>query len=241
MHLWREDLRGRIDVGIGLGMDIGTIIASAAVLVSAAALIYTWRKDRQTRIRALSDTVRIGAAKMLAKLNRWQELATWFYFQINPTLVEAAEKLASGEPGESVRDWTWASLPKIKIDILGRISDEDLETVSPELCAYDVVTLTYFLQLVGDMKAIDRATFEHFMSRSQKYICDETHGGVVSMGNRLRELAELDRRRLADQLMNHASEFTQYLVRLISSSDDVIVNKTVALDRDKPVALELPT
>jgi hypothetical protein len=215
-------------------MTITTIIALAAVLVSVAALVYTWRQARQTRVRALSDTVRLGAAKMLTKLNRWQELATWFYFEINPTLVEAAEKLASGESRENVRDWTWKTLPKIRTDLLGRISDEDLETVSPELCAYDVGTLTYFLQLVATMRAVDQWTFEHFMNRSQDFIIQDVSSGVVYIGNRLRGLAELDRQRLAARLKKQVTEFSEYLVQLISSSDGAIMDRKVTLLTDKP-------
>lgn len=214
-------------------MNISTIIASAAVLVSAAALAHTWRQDRRTRVRVLSDTVRVGAAKMLAKLSRWQELAAWLYFAINPVLLEAAEKLASGESKEKVRDWTWKALPQIRTDLLGQISDEDLETVSPELCAYDVGTLTYFLQLVADMKAEERSAFEHFMKRSQDIIVRAEDSGVVSMGNRLREQAELHRQRLADQLTNRSSQLTHYLVRLISSSDDVIFQRQVILGEEQ--------
>jgi hypothetical protein len=213
-------------------VNIGTAIASAAVLVSAVAIIYTWRQDRRTRVRIVTDAVRLGAAKMLAKLSRWQDLATWFYFAINPTLVEAAEKLSCGEAREKVRDWTWKTLPAIRADLLGRINDENLETVAPELCAYDVGTLTHFMLLVTEMKTAERTVFEHFMARSQDTILDGADKKAVSMGNRLREKAELDRQRLADQLARRSSEFIDYLTTLISSSDDAIMKKQVTVKRN---------
>jgi hypothetical protein len=210
-------------------MNISTAIASAAVLVSVAALIYSWQQDRRTRVRIVTDAVRLGAAKMLTKMNRWQDLATWFYFEINPTLIEVAEKLSSGEARTTVRDWTWKALPAIRTDLLGRINDENLETVAPELCAYDVGALTHFMLLVAEMKATEKATFQHFMTRSEKVILEGECSSVASMGNRLRERAELDRQRLADQLTNKSSKFTEYLTNVISSSDDAIMKKQIAM------------
>ncbi len=213
-------------------MDAGTIVASAAVVVSVAALVYTWRQDRLTRIRAQADLVRVGAATMLAKLGRWQELATWFYSEVGPVLVETAEKLAAQTAPATVRDWTWKQFPQVRTGLLRRISDENLETVAPELGAYDVVTLTRFAELLRDLKQQERLCFEHFMGRTQQAIEGYQGGGAVATGNRLRELAEIERQRLTGQLTDEAAAFCAYLTRLIASSSSDIMERRVRLAAD---------
>lgn len=221
-------------------MDAGTIVASAAVVVSAAALVYTWRQDRLIRIRAQADLVRVGAATMLAKLGRWQELTTWFYSEVGPVLVETAEKLAAEAAPATVRDWTWKQFPHVRTNLLRRISDENLETVAPELGAYDVVTLTHFASLLRALKQQERLSFEHFMARTQQAIEDYQGAGAVGTGNQLRDLAEIERRRLAGRLIEEAAAFCAYLTSLIASSNTDIMERRVRLVADAPSGTAIP-
>jgi hypothetical protein len=85
------------------------------------------------------------------------------------------------------------------------------------------------MELVADMKAKERSSFVYFMERAQSLILNLPESSTAFLGNKLREQAERDQRRLADQLEGSSSEFKSYLSLLISSSDRAIIQKKIRL------------
>src|SRR4051794_7631161 len=118
-----------MNVSAVTGMTFGNWVAIAAATISGLALAYNWTKDRRAREREIADRVRTGAARMLAKLNRWNELATWTYVGVQPQIIDAASSVASGIPLETVRDHLWKELPQVRIEAMRRVNDEDLESL----------------------------------------------------------------------------------------------------------------
>ena len=77
-----------------LSVDVGNILTVATISVSVIVLLMSLAKDRRIREREIADKVRGAAARTLAKLERWQEL-TSYYENVRPGFEETSRMLAT--------------------------------------------------------------------------------------------------------------------------------------------------
>jgi len=85
-------------------INIGEILTFLSIIISVIALMVSWSKDREIQRREQANKIRVEAAKVLAKIERWKELQLWFYQEIEQIFVETSEKLSENKNIVSTRD-----------------------------------------------------------------------------------------------------------------------------------------
>jgi hypothetical protein len=123
------------------------LLTSVTIIVSVVALVITWTKDRDVRVREQADRVRAAAAKTLAKLERWQTLQLSLYDQLQPVFVETSEMLGKEFNVIGTRDYLWKQLNAEHTRISAKVLEEGFETAYVDLFAYYPPSDKRFLML----------------------------------------------------------------------------------------------
>src|SRR5438876_1156154 len=109
------------------------LLTSVTIIVSVVALVITWTKDRDVRVREQADRVRTAAAKTLAKLERWQILQLSLYDQLQPVFVETSEMLEKEFNVIGTRDYLWKQINAQHTSISAKVLEEGFETAYVDL------------------------------------------------------------------------------------------------------------
>ncbi len=88
-------------------IKVGDILTTLTIIVSVAALVVTWTKDRNARETAQADIVRTAAATAITQLDRWQSLNSSLYQELQPEFITTSEMLSKQYDVTKVRDYLW--------------------------------------------------------------------------------------------------------------------------------------
>jgi hypothetical protein len=214
-------------------ITIGNLLTIATVLVSVATLASALRKDRRTREREVADRVRSAAAVTLAKLERWEELARWFYQDIQPAFLEVTKSMAEEFDVPAARDLAWTRLTSARIGSAERILKEEIENAYVNLYAYEPMVYQPFTTTVAQLRRIDREVYEEFVQTAQDVVLayrdrrEEFH--QAELGNDLRAAAAAAERRLVARMRAALEPIRGFLLTVVTQPDAVLVRRSLAL------------
>lgn len=211
-------------------LDVGNVLTSVTVLISLAVLLNALAKDRRTRERELGDKVRASAGKTLAKLERWLQLSARLYHDVQPLLVDVSQKLHSELDVPAARDILWRDLAVARMAAEQRIIDEEIESAYVELYPYHPSIHRRFTETMARLKEVDAAVYFDFVKRTQERVL--SYEGArkdytpALLGNDLRLESVRAERRLMNDLDQAIKPIREFLVAVVSLSDQEIVSRS---------------
>jgi hypothetical protein len=210
-------------------VDVGNLLTSLTILISLGALLSALAKDRRTRDREFADTVRAAAAKTLGKLERWQQLSARLYQDAQPIFVDVSQKLHAELDAQAARDLLWRELTVARTAAEQRIVDEEIESAYVELYPYHPSVQRRFAETMSQLKRIDATVYLDFMKATQEQVL--VYDGPAKdytpalLGNDLRLESASAERRLANELEQAIAPIREFLVAVVSLSDEQIVSR----------------
>jgi hypothetical protein len=214
-------------------VEVGHILTSVTIALSVLALLISRAKDRRTREHELANAVRGAAARTLAKLERWEELALWYYSDAKPLFIDASDKLAEQFDVEGVRDFLWRSLENARLGAAERIRDEELEEAYVELYAYDPRVYERFRATLVDLKAVDLKIYGSFLEAAQGEVLafQGRRKGYAPplLGNALRRASSEHERDLQTEIRAALGPLHDFLVEIVSSDDRALLARRASL------------
>jgi hypothetical protein len=216
------------DATFDTSINVGNILTVVTILVSVSALLLSLAKDRRTRERDLADRVRGAAAKTLAKLERWQELALAYYEDVRPTFVDTSELLARDFDPPAARDALWRALEDARLGSLQRIRDEEIETAYVDLYAFNVSVYERFRSTLARLKAVDQRLYGSFVEAAQHPVLAEAENKAnytpANLGNKLRAIGEHFKRQLDAALASEIEPLRSFLASIIAMNDQQLLH-----------------
>ncbi|MCF6149980.1 MAG: hypothetical protein E3K37_15105 [Candidatus Kuenenia sp.] len=210
------------------------LLTSLTIIVSVIALIITWTKDRDLRVREQADRIRTAGAETLAKLERWQALQLSLYDQLQPVLVETSEMLDREFNIIVARDYLWKQINAEHTQISSKVLEEGFETAYVDLFAYYPSIRQKFLDVVDSLKASEQNSVESLLLNTQDAITSfqgkRSTYSTAQLGNALRAALAHTRNKFVQDTNSSLMLIRDQLYTLISTPDkDLIHNKAVAL------------
>jgi hypothetical protein len=169
----------------------------------------------------------------LAKLERWQELALWYYRDVQPIIVDASETLEREFDIEGVRDLLWKTLESARIQAAERIRDEEIESAYVELYAFDSSVYERFRTTLAKLKAVDKSIYGSFLQSVQAEVMafEGRREGYTPalLGNALRRTCHLHERELAAEIERSLRPLHDFLVDVVSMDDATLLRRRRSL------------
>jgi hypothetical protein len=214
-------------------ITVGTLITVASVLISALALAYGWRNDRQLRRKEYADRIRRAASVITAKLDRWQSLVLRFFDDIQPLLLEVERAAAAGEDTTAARYALLRGLYEQRAVTAQRVAQEEIESAHVDLYGYDSRIHQLFSGAIDQLQEVNERAFDQMKDLVQREIAalppaaTTTHA-VLQEDALRRESAEIADayKRDSDPILN---AFRNEVLKLIEADDDHILARDVPL------------
>ncbi|MFM9107904.1 MAG: hypothetical protein ACKOWF_14530 [Chloroflexota bacterium] len=208
-------------------LSIGSVLAGLSVLVSAAALAYGWRKDRQFRHREYADLIRTAAGRVAVALERWQLIARQLSDDLPPVLVEAARLAVDGDDRPAAAHLLRTTLLSRRAAIALRIADERLEAAYVDLYGYDPRIHALFTGAVQRMQAIDRQAFAAIEDRLMRDLGNFTDRSAEALATALRMHCDDLTAAYVSATGRVIEGFRAEMLKLIEADDDRIIARKV--------------
>lgn len=209
-----------------------SIIALSSVIIAVGAFLYSLWKDRQLKRKEYAERIRIAAGLVIAKIERWSELALGFFNEIQPTIVDAHTfRFAVAEEGASLnaaRKTLYSGLVSKRAENLKKINEEQIEIAYSDLYGYDPKIQNLFDQTIKKLKYIDRRIYRSLILSTQDDIknCDRNELGDV-----LRTTADMHSYECEYLMIDVTKTFSDKMMNLIIAKDNEIYNKSVDIDK----------
>ncbi len=214
----------------------GDILTSLSILISLIALLVAWAKDRKMRNKEQADKVRSAAARTLSKLERWRELNIWFFRAIQPSFVKTSEMLLDEFDVVAARDHLWKELNAIRLQTHEKVLDEEIEVAYVELYAYHPKVHDLFVNTLEMLKQKERVSFDDLLIATESevmYFNDhEDEYTTAALGNALRKKCYEQAQAFKEEVTEVIKPIHTYLYKLISSSDNIVLQKDRILALD---------
>lgn len=214
-------------------ISFGDVLTIVSLVVSAAALLLSWQKDRALKRKEYADKIRHSAGTVTAKLQRWKDLSLRYFEDIQPLITKADWMLAKKQAVVDIRDLFWQGMVDARAVASQRIMDEQIEIAYTDMYGFDPRIQVLFSEVVNRLRIIDRSIYTQALYLTQAGIVHfesvpEPHQSA-QLGNELRDgcynLAEK-----CKSLMNNAIDpFAREMIKLIQESDQRIVARQVQI------------
>jgi len=161
----------------------------ATILLTALALLFSWRKDRQDRRTELADKIRVEAAKILGALDRWREASRLPFIEIQPTILTIVDKLFENRPTEiqpkilttvekhaenivvvEARNILRKELKQIELSARKTLVDENVTAAYTGLYAYCPQVREAFVETMQNLIRTEREFHQALLTRAEKAI-----------------------------------------------------------------------
>jgi hypothetical protein len=220
-------------------------IDNISLIIALATLFVTIYKEIQTRKQTRAEAVRGAAAKTLSKLQRWRELALWYYSDVQPLFVTSSEMLLTDFNVQKARDFLWTNLASVRIKSAERITDECLEQSYVELSSYYPGMYEVFSKTLQTMKAVDEGRYADLQEVCQADVLgtgkvDPKQYFSASLGNKLRTSCGAVRQLSEQQLTMIAEPIQNALVQIIKMTDSQLAGKKPQIQIGSPQQEEFP-
>ena len=209
-------------------VKLADFLTPVSLLVTVCGFVWSIYKDRKSREAADADRIRAAASKALGKLQRWKEVALWYYRDVQPVFVDVSGELAADfDPGKA-RDHLWMALSAARIKNAERLLNESLETAYVELASYYPGVYDPFRAAIRAMKTIDEERYSDALDLGQRAVMsfEGRRNGYVPplLGNQLRSVTGAVSTLLAEQLNDASRHVESFLVSLINESDQLLLD-----------------
>jgi hypothetical protein len=216
-------------------------VDNISLVIALATLLFAIYKEIQTRKQVRAEAVRGAAAKTLSKLQRWRELALWFYTDVQPLFVSTSEMLLTDFNVQKARDYLWSNLANVRIKSADRIIDECLEGAYVELSSYYPDIYEVFSKTLQTMKKVDEARYSDLQEVCQADVLGVGKGErktyvSASLGNELRGSCGAVRHLFEQQLTTICGPIQSALVQIIQMQDNQLANakkRTIQINSPK--------
>jgi hypothetical protein len=218
-------------VTIDWTIQVGHLIAAGSVLVAAATLAGTRKKDRELRHKEYADRIRDAASRTLAAVERWKELALHFYVEIQPLITDTDTALVASQDLVQTRDLLWRGLVSAHAATMNRILDANVEGAYTWLYAYDPAVRDGYLQATRGLRLAADTAFYSLLDRSQNDVRnmgkDTRPFESAHLGNKLRDTTAEVAKPLEVDLEQCVAPLRSQLLGIISASDGQLVARTI--------------
>lgn len=190
-------------------IKFGDILTTVTILVSVAALVISWAKDRRNQESEQADKVRSAAANVLTKLDRWQTIALSMYDRLQPLFIDVSEGLQSNFDIVQARDNLWREVVRVQADVLRTIIEEEIGTSYVGLLSHFPEVRTQFRSAFAMLSEAEKQTLNEFLEKSQydvlRFKGKRNEYTSAMLGNDLRTTAAIHQERLLGE-SNHIIE-----------------------------------
>lgn len=214
-------------------ITFGNLLTAASVLLSAAALTYGWRKDRQFRRGEYADRIRRAAGLIAGKLDRWQTLALQFFDEVQPLLLDVEQAATQRQETAAARYALLRGLYEQRARTAQRIAAEQLDLAYIDLYGYDPRVHGLFLRAVSQMQRIGDESFDQMCELTWCEIaapsaaCPGASPTAVENGLRRQSAAIATAYERATDAVIAA--FRTEILKLIVADDDQLLGRAVPL------------
>jgi hypothetical protein len=231
---WRGLAAVRKSLKIDPSVKAGDFLTSISILITCISLMIAWSRERQARAAERADKVRRAAAMMLAKLERSQELALWYYEEIQPLFVETSELLSKDGEVVEPRDFLWRRLDEVRTRAVNRLHEEQIEQAYVELYGYYPGAYRILTRAIAEMRATDERLYRRFKDETQSDVFSFAKPGSsrrtddyqsAMLGNKLRQTTANIRGTLKDETGRILRAPHDFILSIILASDDDILMK----------------
>lgn len=209
------------------------IVAIGAVIISAIAILVALTKERALRKKEIADRVRQSTALVIAKLDRWKQIALQTFDQLQTAATEADGMIISSSDELTTRDFFWKSTVAANASLAKSILDEQIEVAYSNLYGYDPRIHDLFTGVVVRLRHISTLVFVQLLNRTQHDILTLRVDGEIilsaQLGNRLRRTLLKSRSLLEEQMELVLSEFRKGMINIVYATDEELVNRIIAV------------
>lgn len=210
-------------------IKIGDLLTTVTIILSVAALLISWSKDRYGRQKEQADRVRSSVAVAITKLDRWQALQLSSFQELQPLFVEASEMLARDFDVVVTRDFLWKSINAQRTRIAGKILDEQVESAYIGLFSHFPAIRPLFLASLAQLRVAEEEVSADFLEATQRDVLsfENRREGYTSamLGNALRASAARSRAELERKTNRIMEPVREFLLRVVSMDDAEILTQ----------------
>ena len=215
-------------------VTVGDILTVLSVMVSVAALSYSWSQDRALERQRQANEVREAAANTMAKLERWKSVALSLFDLVQPHLVKTSELLARDLTREGVvttRDTLYQWTLDSRLTTLALLRAEDIETAYVYLYGYDPRLQQELRGVLALLRHREAVVFECLQRVMQDevfvYMPEAARGEYTTaqLGNALRNAVGQVQRMFAQDLDIALLPMERALGALVQRSDDELLDR----------------
>jgi hypothetical protein len=208
---------------------VGDILTFGAVSLSAAGLLFALARDRALRRKEYADRIRHGAALIVVKADRWREISSHFFDELQPVIVDTDAKLKS-ESTEAIRDFWWKEVELSYACTRKAILDEEIEHAYLDLYGYNPSVQKIFLNSMRELRNIDSEIHTSFLRDTQDIIKSTPRPYFsAKLGNPLRSSCQTHRDELEQRMRMVVTALRDNLEKIVSASDKAIVKGSVSM------------
>ena len=221
-------------------ISFGHLLTSVSIMISIVALLYGWSKDIGQRRVEQADEIRNAAAQALAKVQRWEELSLSLFEEIQPTLVATTE-LVRDEGGEKAGDYLWREWYASRQRMRFRILEEEIETAYVGLYGYHPEVRQLFVTARDSLQKKEEAMFYGVTVRTDSIVRNAKSGPnfqTAALGNKLRQVVGRYQERYEEQLDHEFHCLEDFLIGLVDTSDEDLINRRTKPTPCEPVAAD---
>ena len=211
-------------------ITVGNLLTAASVLISAAALAYSWRNDRQLRRLEYADRIRYAAGLTASVFDRWQTLVQQFFDGVQPLIVEIDELEAQGQDAAAARRALVRGMYEHRAAVRRDVREERIESAYVDLYGYDPNVHALFLATVARLLQIDDRAFDQLL-----HLAKGSQAAAPAPPPEPDQLASLGARCRALYLAHHSDSravieaFHSQMLRLIQATDHQIISHRIGL------------
>lgn len=223
-------------------VNVAAVLTGIGIFVSLVKLGQEWSRERRLQRTAQANRVRAAASRMLAKLDRWQEISLSFYAEAQPVFVETTRRVlgpegkGSGVPDAAgpiaARDHLWGRLWDLRTASLRRLLDEEIEVAYVDLCAYGPDVYRRFVEDARALRGDEERLFHDLLDRTQRDVLEVAERAratglyaTAEMGNALRTTAEDLSGRLRAACQASLDPWRRFLLETIALPDDALLRQ----------------
>ena len=205
-------------------------ITILSILASLLTFYLGWRKERRFARRQQGDQIRLAAANLVAKLERWREITLSLFDEVQAGFVEASE-LAARDPSKldfiAARDYLWKEISRCRAAVRRQIILENIQTSHADLIAYCPGSRLQFLDVFAVLNTAEAANFERLLDETQSVVLGYRKSAApyhsAQLGNDLRDCATRTRERFTMALTPVLAEAIATLNTMIQRNDEDLI------------------
>lgn len=216
-------------------ISLKEILTFLSIIISIVALLYSWRKDRQLKIKSKTDEIRSHASYTLEGIERWKEISNSIFYKCDVVFVETSELIKTSksvpfEEIEKARDFLWKNLMRIIADNKDNIHKEKIKTAYFKLFTYFPEIEKVFQLTLSELESAEEKMIEEFVVvKTQNAIMninDLIHQKYYSsdLGNELRNVRDKCSAQYFEKLEKNSVHIKMLLTDLMRRNDNDLMN-----------------